>query len=70
MVPKALRDALGIKPGQALEIHAREGCLEIEIAPTPMRLEARGNGVVAIPEKPLPVLTAEMVRDTLERVRR
>ncbi len=44
--------------------------LEIEIAPTPMRLEKRGKGVVAVAGTPLPTLTAEQVRDTLEQVRR
>jgi AbrB family looped-hinge helix DNA binding protein len=70
IVPKPLREALGIKPGQVLEIRAGEGRLEIEIAPTPMRLEKRGKGLVAVPEEELPALTAEQVRETLERTRR
>lgn len=70
VVPKSLRQALGLRPGQALEIRAGDGRLEIEIAPTPMRLKKRGRGVVAVPDAALPVLTADQVRDTLERVRR
>ncbi len=70
VVPKALRDALGLKPGQLLEIRAAEGRLELEVAPTPMRLEKRGKGVVAVPEAELPALSAEQVRETLERTRR
>jgi len=61
---------LGLKPGQVLEIRASDGRLELEIAPMPMRLEKRGKGVIAVPETELPVLTAEQVRETLERVRR
>ncbi len=70
VVPKALRQALGFKAGQALEIRAGDGRLEIEIAPTPMQLRKRGKGVVAVPDVVLPALTADQVRETLERVRR
>lgn len=69
-MPKALRQALGLKPGQPMEIRAGDGRLEIEIAPTPMQLKKRGKGVVAVPLDALPPLTAEQVRETLERVRR
>jgi len=70
VVPKALRQALGLKAGQALEIRAGDGKLEIEIAPTPMQLTKRGKGVVAVPREELPPLSAEQVRETLERTRR
>ena len=70
VVPKALRQALGLRPGQVLEIKAGDGKLEVEVAPTPMVLKRRGKGVVAVPEGDLPKLTAHEVRDTLERVRR
>ena len=70
VVPKALRLALGLKAGQELEITAGDGRLEIEIAPTPMRLKKRGKGVVAVPQQDLPPLSAEQVRETLDRIRR
>ena len=69
-MPKPLRQALGLKPGQALEIRAGDGRLEIEIASTPMRLKKRGKGLVAVPDAKLPPLTAEQVRETMERIRR
>jgi AbrB family looped-hinge helix DNA binding protein len=70
VVPKALRQTLGLKPGQSLDIRAGDGRLEIEIVATPMQLKKRGKGVVAVPDTKLPALSAEQVRDTLERVRR
>src|SRR2546428_13765060 len=70
VVPKPLRQALGLRPGQPLEIRAGDGRLEIEIASTPMKLKKRGKGLVAVPEAKLPPPTAEQGRDTPERVRR
>lgn len=70
VVPKALRQALGLTPGQVLEIRAGDGRLEIEIAPTQVVLRRRGKGVVAVPQTKLPALTADTVRETLDRVRR
>jgi AbrB family looped-hinge helix DNA binding protein len=70
VIPKALRDALGLTAGQSLEIDERDGRLEIVPAATPMRLVDEGDGVAATADADMPVLTADMVRDTLERVRR
>jgi AbrB family looped-hinge helix DNA binding protein len=70
VIPKALRDALGLTAGQPLEITEQDGRLEIVPAPTPMRLVDEGDGVAAVTDADMPVLTAAMVRETLERVRR
>jgi AbrB family looped-hinge helix DNA binding protein len=70
VVPKPLREELGVKPGQVLELEVRDGHLEVEVAPVEMRLEHRHHGPVAVASEAMPPLKAELVRETLERTRR
>lgn len=70
VIPKPLRDRLGLGHGKSVEIHERDGRIEIEPAPTAMSLVHRRGGSVAVPEEKLPSLTDEVVRETIERVRR
>ena len=70
VIPKLLRDLVGLAPGAQLELREREGRIEIEPAATPMRLAKGRHGLAAVPEVELPPLTDELVRATLERVRR
>ncbi|MFI5037842.1 MAG: AbrB/MazE/SpoVT family DNA-binding domain-containing protein [Solirubrobacterales bacterium] len=70
VVPKRLRDELGFGPGQRLELSAVDGRLEIEHPTTPMRLEKRKGRLVAVADREVPELTSELVRETLEQIRR
>ena len=70
VVPKALRDLLGLRAGQEVLLQVRDGRLEIEPAPTPMRLDEGPDGLRAVAGVELPALTAAQVRETLERTRR
>jgi AbrB family looped-hinge helix DNA binding protein len=70
VIPKALRERLGLEPGRVVDIRERDGRIEIEPAPTPMTLVRRRGGPVAVPESPLPPLTDEIVRATIEGTRR
>jgi AbrB family looped-hinge helix DNA binding protein len=70
VVPKRLRDQLGLSGGQEVELVAREGKLEVAPAPTTMRLEVRGDKTVAVADRDMPPLTVELVRETLEQTRR
>jgi AbrB family looped-hinge helix DNA binding protein len=70
VVPKPLRDALGLVGGERLEIRAHDGTLEVDVIPVPMHLEERDGVLSAIPSEPLPALTAQQVREIVERVRR
>lgn len=69
-MPKRLRDELRLEAGQPLDIHLRDGRIEIEVPSMEMRLERRGGRLVAVAERPVPPLTAEDVRETVERLRR
>jgi AbrB family looped-hinge helix DNA binding protein len=70
VVPKRLREQLGFKPGQKLELSAVDGRLEVEHPTTPVHLEERGGRLVAVADGPMPALTQEQVRETLEQIRR
>jgi AbrB family looped-hinge helix DNA binding protein len=70
VVPKRLRDEMGLRPGQILQLEVTDGRLEVEIAPVEIRLEERSHGPVAVADQQLPRLTGDMVRQTLERTRR
>jgi AbrB family looped-hinge helix DNA binding protein len=70
VVPKPLREQLGFRPGQELELSAVDGRLEVEHPTTPIRLEKRAGQLVAVTDREMPTLTAEMVRETLEQIRR
>lgn len=70
VVPKSLRDQLGLHGGQDVLVEVRDGRLEIAPAPTDVRLESGTGGVRAVPDRDLPTLTHAQVRGTLEQVRR
>jgi AbrB family looped-hinge helix DNA binding protein len=70
VVPKPLREELGLRAGQVLKVRARDRRIEIHPVAAPVQLVERGGLLVAEPEEPLPPLTAQQVRATLEGIRR
>lgn len=70
VVPKPIREELVLSAGQEVEVSIRDGRIEIEPVTTPLRLVEREGVLVAEADAPLPPLTAEEVRDALERARR
>ena len=70
VIPKDFREALGITGPAEVEVAVVNGHLEIDVPTTAVRLERRGSGLVAVTDEEMPALTAEMVRDVLERTRR
>ena len=70
VVPKQLRETLGLRAGSLLEISERDGSIVMLPVSEHMRLVRRGGRLVVEPEHPLPTLTADEVRSVLESVRR
>jgi AbrB family looped-hinge helix DNA binding protein len=70
VVPKPIRDAAGIVAGAELEIRVSDGRIEIEPAPLEVKLVKRGRLTVAVPRRSVPPLTGEVVRETVDRLRR
>jgi len=69
VIPKTIREQVGLTPGAEVEIELRDGRIEIEPATVPMRIAYRGGRPVIETDVPMPPLTAEDVRETLERSR-
>lgn len=70
VIPKRIRDRLGLRGNEQVEITERDGHIEIELAPTDVELVREGSVLVARPGRSLPPLTDEIVRETVDRVRR
>ena len=70
VIPKAIRDRLGLGTGTVVEIAEHEGHVEIAPAEAPIRLVEVDGALVARSTEELPPLTDVIVRETLERARR
>ncbi len=70
VVPKDVRERLGLVAGAEVELHEVDGRLEIAPVATPMRLEERDGQWVARTETELPTLTNSQVRRIIESQRR
>lgn len=69
VLPKTLREAVGIDGGATVEVKLRDGHIEIEVPPAEVRLEQHGDVLVAVPAGPVPPLRTDAVRMTLDAIR-
>lgn len=69
VIPKALRDAAGIRPGLELDARLRDGRIEIEPTPMAVELVEKEGVLVAEPVEATTSLTVNDVNDVVERLR-
>lgn len=69
VIPKRLRDDLGIVAGTPLELSVRDGCLVIEPVYAEVRIVERDGLRVAELVERLPPLSEEAIRATRGRLR-
>ena len=69
VVPKDLREALGMTPGSPVEITFHETHLELTPLPRAVRLERRGSITVAVPVEPSEPLQTKQVEQTRKALR-
>lgn len=70
VIPKAIRDHLGLKSGTSVEVTTQDGHIEIAPSDASIRLVEVNGALVATSIDDLPPLTDDMVRATLEATRR
>jgi AbrB family looped-hinge helix DNA binding protein len=66
VIPSAIRREASLEPGVPLDVRWRDGVIEIEPLPLPVRLERKGRLLVAIPARKV----ARLRTATVERTRR
>lgn len=70
VVPKALRERLGLPSGGDVELTERDGVVELAAAPVHVRVARRPYGLVLDVDDGLPAMTDGDVRQILEPARR
>jgi bifunctional DNA-binding transcriptional regulator/antitoxin component of YhaV-PrlF toxin-antitoxin module len=70
VLPKPLRDELGINGPTELEVAARDGVIELAVADLPARVEEREGVPVIVADGAVPPLSVDETRAAIDRVRR
>jgi len=70
VIPKALRDRLGLSGGEELDVAERDGRIEIVPVAGRIRLARDADGPVAVSDEAMPHLTEDEIREAIERSRR
>jgi len=69
VIPKAVREAAGLIPGQELDAEYRDGAIVVEPAPRKVKLVRRGSLLVAVAPPGEELLTHVQVAKAIQEVR-
>jgi bifunctional DNA-binding transcriptional regulator/antitoxin component of YhaV-PrlF toxin-antitoxin module len=70
VIPKALRDELGVHGAAELELAASDGRLELTVADVSAHVEERDDFPVIVTDRPMGPLSVAQARAAVERARR
>ena len=70
VIPKPLREELGISGPTDLELTAADGRLELTVPDVPAHIEEQDGFSVIAPEQPIASLSVAEARAAIERIRR
>jgi AbrB family looped-hinge helix DNA binding protein len=70
VIPKSLRDDLGITGPTEVELTAADGRLELSVPDVPAHVEDRDGVPVIVPKVPMRPITVEETREAIDRARR
>jgi AbrB family looped-hinge helix DNA binding protein len=70
VIPKSLREELGVDGPTDLELTASDGKLELTVADVPARVEERDGLPVIVPDRPIAPISVAEARAAVDRVRR
>jgi bifunctional DNA-binding transcriptional regulator/antitoxin component of YhaV-PrlF toxin-antitoxin module len=70
VIPKTLRDELGVRGATELELTAANGRLELTVADVPARVEDRDGFPAIVTDEPMAPMSIAETAEAIERVRR
>jgi len=70
VIPKSLREAIGLGDGGEIEIQLVDGALLVAPPTVRKRIEEHDGRATIVAEQELPPLTDQVVRDVLDAIRR
>lgn len=69
VIPKPIRDEVGLQPGLPLEIRADAGCIEVKPATAAVKIVRKGRLTVAVSEEEIEPMKEEVVLAVLDELR-